>query len=258
MVAAVACTCSLPLLSVESPITRQARILREARALGGRFWFADEREEVTTDDGLTYTSYSERESDSPDRRRVIDSVSIWSDEVPESLLEDIAQLEGLRQITVTPPVARTDAFNLIRCMPSQPEIDVSWQLRHAPVVIVETREEFNDAVYDGPAVYFFDHSNSVYAAESREPFLEAAHAWSTNAASPRVQFAYSEFDHLEPKFSGFLVDWMLKRGNGAHIVGLIVWMDGGRILHWEPHLVGKTAEDVVTKTNEVFGGDGVR
>ncbi|HUE70074.1 MAG TPA: hypothetical protein VMP01_04225 [Pirellulaceae bacterium] len=215
---------------------RQRYVIGEVLRLEGYVWYADER----TANGYSRSGEDDEQAGSVRRRlsnsyfRTLEDITIWSDDVPDKLLAEIARLPAVHELTVTPPVLRSAAVQRLR--QSRPDLEVHehWAPRHVPFREVKSPAELRREIATGNVVLFTDGWWSMDCQETRPKLAALYNDWIENESAPKIHWLridLSGFDSPMPDaFRGWLDEVGLGTGgmkqSGA---GWIVWFQDGKI-----------------------------
>ena len=244
---------------------RQRRIIREVDRLGGTVWFADEQ----FHDGDEY-GYSQRHRQSADlswyERYVSDAylrqvVMIHLDQrndVPPELLRSFAELPHLKQVTLSPLVARSAGIERLKRLNPQCIIAAEWNMGNAPVTTLTTQDEFNAAIEMGEVVLFVDGGLSINVQLSRPNFAETAAMWFD--AHPASDVRFLRVDYQRSASPAWLAALQLQLDQGVDseeiekdgAAGRVLWIRDGVLVRDDPSLRRTTVEEVMQRTEEAF------
>jgi hypothetical protein len=214
----------------------QWMFLSQIERLEGDVWYADER----SPDGWTRTENPDVDREGLQARlynacfRSFDRVSILADDVPAELFDDVATWSELRELIVSPPVARGAAVQ--RLKQSRPDIDVHvhWAPRHVPFQEMNSPEELQGAIQAPHVLLFIDGFWSVDCAVFRPIAAAIPEAWNAKSNRPSVAWLRIDLSDVNSKVTQEFWQWLGERGlplgglkqQGA---GLVVWFEDGHV-----------------------------
>lgn len=218
---------------------RQRYVIGEVQRLGGDVYYEDERIENGYSRTLSREVVSLRRAL---RDRVNDSyfrtvsfISISSDDVSETLIDEIGKLPQLRELNVTPPVRRSAALQrLVRLRPTL-EVIVQWSPRHVPFEEMKSPAALRQAIQKGSALRFTDGFWSIDCAAARPRLAAFREAWvqDKNALKIswlRIDLSSSPDSPMPDAFRQWLGEMGVDTGGMKQMgAGRIIWFQNGAI-----------------------------
>lgn len=242
---------------------RQRYVIRHVHELGGMTWFADEynaEEPSYNKSRLEPRDFPSFEQWLPDgySRRIIRIDLDYRNDVPPWLLLEASRLKHLKELAVSPAVAKTPEWLAFQRRRPDCAIVAKWNMTTAPVTTVTSPRELAAAIAQGKSVLFMDGGLGINVSLSRDLFPELAAEWHAQNPNSDVRFLRVTFQRdPTPEWLAAL-QWQIDQGvdpdeieiHGAS--GRILWIQDGKLVRYDQSLRRTTVAAVVKRTAEAF------
>ncbi len=246
---------------------RQRYVIREVQRLGGTVWFTDDHEIMhgwyTGKQDLPADQNGLRYFVPGSYRGTIERVDLdETDVVPERLLLEIAQLPKLRDLAIAPPTSKSPVVASLKQSRPDLNLEVRWQLRHAPITTISSAEGFREAISEDRTILFLDmpSSNRFFQWRERQAIAELATKLAELPQTRSIKVFRLEYLQKQSAAALACQAWIqsLPKETVYGHTGNAIWISRGRVMkfHHSPDLLDPA--ELLEFTEKAWLGDGVK